>query len=294
MIKKATHYLVIVLLAFVVSLSYQLFVFPNRFAPAGLNGLCTIVQHLFGISIGYLNLLINIPLAVAVYCLVSKHFAIRSMVYALSFSGFTLLLEQADLSAFAYATGNSSLLGPLVAGLISGASFALLGKVMSSSGGTEFVAKLIHRKFPHVNFYWVVFSLDCSVAALSYFVFGYKMEPVLLCILYCYASSSIRDQIAQKSRSAIRFEIITDQPEELSQAIIQRLHHSVTLLPAKGMYSGKETSLLVCVVNKSQTAALISVINDFPGSFATFGRATAVIGNFKRLDSRGKPEKQVL
>ena len=46
---------------------------------------------------------------------------------------------------------------------------------------------------------------------------------------------------------------------------------------------------MVCVVNKSQTAAMISVINDFPGSFATFGRATAVIGNFKRLDSRGKP-----
>ena len=49
-------------LACVMGISYQIFVFPNAFAPAGINGLATILQYLLHISIGYLSLLINLPL----------------------------------------------------------------------------------------------------------------------------------------------------------------------------------------------------------------------------------------
>ena len=71
MSKKIFHYAVIVVVALMMATSYQLFVFPNSFAPAGINGICTMIQHLFGVSIGYLSLLINLPLAIAVYILIS-------------------------------------------------------------------------------------------------------------------------------------------------------------------------------------------------------------------------------
>ena len=48
--KVALTYLLIIGTAFVCALNYQLFVFPNSFAPAGLNGLCTMVQYVFGIK----------------------------------------------------------------------------------------------------------------------------------------------------------------------------------------------------------------------------------------------------
>ena len=60
------------------------------------------------------------------------------------------------------------------------------------------------------------------------------------------------------------------------------------------MYSGKQTNVLICVINRSQIAVLKNVIRQFPGSFAVFSHATGVVGNFKRLDSHGLPEKQVL
>ena len=61
--KKTLTYIVIVGLAMVSALNYQLFIFPNRFAPAGLNGLCTMIQYVTGITVSSLNLLINLPLA---------------------------------------------------------------------------------------------------------------------------------------------------------------------------------------------------------------------------------------
>ena len=294
MSKKIFHYAVIVVVALMMATSYQLFVFPNSFAPAGINGICTMIQHLFGVSIGYLSLLINLPLAIAVYILISRPIAIRSMLYCLCFSGFTILLENLDLSAFVYSTANSALLGPAVAGLIAGTAGALLHRVEANVGGTDFVAALIYKYHPQVNFFWVVFILNISVAIVSYFVYNFKMEPVLLCIIYSYASSTVRDRFAQKSRSAIRCEIVTDRPNELGKALIERLHHSATVIPAKGMYSGRKTHMLVCVVNQSQVAALNAVLKDFPGSFAITSQVANVTGNFKRLDSHGMPEWDVL
>lgn len=294
MSKKIFHYAVIVVVALMMATSYQLFVFPNSFAPAGINGICTMIQHLFGVSIGYLSLLINLPLAIAVYILINRPIAIRSMLYCLCFSGFTILLENLDLSAFVYSTANSALLGPAVAGLIAGTAGALLHRVEANVGGTDFVAALIYKYHPQVNFFWVVFILNISVAIVSYFVYNFKMEPVLLCIIYSYASSTVRDRFAQKSRSAIRCEIVTDRPNELGKALIERLHHSATVIPAKGMYSGRKTHMLVCVVNQSQVAALNAVLKDFPGSFAITSQVANVTGNFKRLDSHGMPEWDVL
>jgi len=60
-LKKVWTYFVVALIAFVVAVNYELFVFPNSFAPSGINGICTMIQHVFGISVGYLSLLVNIP-----------------------------------------------------------------------------------------------------------------------------------------------------------------------------------------------------------------------------------------
>ena len=296
MVKKFLTYLMIILMAFLGAMNYQLFVFPNSFAPAGLNGICTMIQHLSGLSIGYLNLLINIPLALAVFVLVSKPQALRSMVYTLAFSVFTLILEQVDLSSFAYdtANGSSTILGPVVAGIITGFASGILFRGGANTGGTEFVASLIHKKNPQVNFFWVIFALNISVAGLSYFVYGFQMEPVLLCILYSFASSTVRDRMSQNSRSAVRFEIVTEDPQKLSDAIIRSLHHSSTMIPAKGMYSGRDTNVLICVVNKSQVAELLSIVKAHPSSFVIMSHVAQVIGNFKKLDSRGKEQTSMI
>ena len=142
--KKIWTYLVIALVALGASVNYELFVFPNQFAPSGLNGICTMVQYVTGISVGYLSLLINVPLAIWCYIEVSKPVAIRSMVYVITFSLGLLLLDHVDLSAFAYATenGTSKILGPLVAGIIQGYVYSILVKASAYSGGTDFVSAI--------------------------------------------------------------------------------------------------------------------------------------------------------
>ena len=294
--KKAVTYLLIVGLALLNATSYQLFIFSNRFAPAGLNGICTMIQHIFGINVGYLSLLINIPLALWTYFKVGKSIAVRSMLYVAAFSLFLIVLERLDLSGLAYETANgtSKILGPLCAGLINGVVYSTLVKTSASSGGTDFVAAIIHKDRPELNFFYIVFTINVLVAFASYFVYDYQIEPVILCILYSFMSSTVSDRMRKSGRSAVRCEIITDYPQEISAAIIRDLHHSATLIPAKGMYSGRETNILICIVNKTQLPALSNLIQDFPRTFAVISSANEVLGNFKRIDSRGHREVEFL
>ena len=292
--KKLFTYLFIVGVALVYALSYTLFVFPNKFAPAGLSGICTMLQYVFGINVGYLTLIINIPLAIWVYFAVSKPLAVRSMVFVVVYSVALVVLEHLDLSAFAYSGDSSRIMGPLVAGIINGACYAQLLKASAYTGGTDFVAALIHKNHPEKSIFGLIFAMNAVVAVVSYFVYDYKMEPVILCILYSFASSTLSERVTKSGRTAVRCEIITDRPQEISDAIIGKLRHSATLIPAKGMYSGKETNVLICVVNKTQVAALSAIIRSVPNTFAVFSQANEVMGNFLKIDEDGEEEVEFL
>lgn len=295
-VKKFWTYLVIAGVAMIGAVNYELFVFPNQFAPAGLNGICTMIQYVTGISVGYLSLLVNVPLAIWCYIEVSKPVALRSMVYVITFSLGLILLDHVNLSAFAYSTenGTSKILGPLVAGVIQGYVYSILVKASAYTGGTDFVSAIVHKHSPQMGFFGVTFTLNACVAVCSYFVYGYQMEPVILCILYSFMSTTVGERLMKSGRSAIAFEIITDYPEEISQEIIRNIHHTTTLIPGKGMYSGRETSVLLCVVNKTQVAAVNQIIHQYPNTFAIVNPVSEILGNFRKLSSSGKEIAEVL
>ena len=290
--RKGVTYLFIVAIALLAALNYRIFIFPNRFAPSGINGICTMIQYIFGINVGYLSLLINIPLAWMAFRKVGKSLALRGMLYVASFSLALILLENVDLCRFAYETenGTSRILGPLIAGCISGFSYAQLVRLSGCTGGMDYVSAVIHKYNPEMNFFTINFALNVMVAISSYFVYDYEMEPVILCILNAFMATTVSDKMMRGSRSAVRFEIVTDYPREISKAIIEKLHHSATLVPAKGMYKGREKNILICVVNNTQAAALSAIIRKFPNTFAVMSNVSAVMGNFKHIDKEGNRE----
>ena len=130
---------------------------------------------------------------------------------------------------------------------------------------------------------WLIFSLNAAVAVLSFFVYGYQFEPVILCLIYCYLTSAIGDLILKGGKSAMKFEVITREPEELSRQLIQRLRHSVTLLQAEGMYSETPRFLLICVVNRHQVVQFQEVLAQFPDTFAYVSNVNETLGNFQRV-----------
>lgn len=274
---------IIAALALVMAISYQVFVFPNAFAPAGINGIATILQYLLHVSIGYLSLLINLPLILIVWKKVDPDFARKTLTFTLSFSIANLVLGHMDLGAIAYHTTSSAILGPVAAGVVSGAVYGWVIRQNGSTGGTDIVAAWVRKKRPEASLVWVIFTLNATVAVLSFFVYSYQFEPVILCLIYCYLSSSISDTILKGGKSAMKFEVITRQPEALSHQLLQQLHHGVTVLQAEGMYSETPRCLLICVVNRHQVVQFREILSQFPDTFAYVSSVSETMGNFKHV-----------
>ncbi len=280
-----SDYLPIVFCALLMAISYALFVFPNAFAPAGVNGIITMVQYLFHISIGYLSLAINLPLIFLAWKKLGRSFAARSLVFVVVFSVATLVLKNMDLSSISYHTdnGTSLILGPVAAGVISGYVYGTVLYRGGSTGGMDIIAAWVRTKRPETSFVWIIFCLNASVAAISFFVYGYQFEPVIMCMIYCYVSSQISDRMLRGNKKALKFEVITDRAEELSEVLISQMRHGVTVIPAEGMYSKTEKKLLLCIVNKHQVVQFQRLLAQFPGTFGYVTEVSETMGNFKHI-----------
>lgn len=285
-IQAVRSYGLIVLFALFAAVNYEIFILNNAFAPAGINGIATMIQYKLGISVGYLNLLFNIPLCLIAIFFVEREFITKSLTYTLAFSGFLLLFKNGyiDLSRFVYVTANgtSTILAPIAAGVLNGLLFTSVIKTGGSMGGMDIVAACIRKVKPHLNMNTVIFSLNTSVALISYFVYDFNVEPVILCILYCFISSQMSEKLMQGVKRAVKFEIVSNHYEEISKEIIEELHHSVTVMPATGMYTHKETKLMVCVVTKREVHDLQQILAKYPGTFAYTSNVTETMGNFMR------------
>ena len=283
--KTLKSYLTVAALALLMAMSYECFVFPNSFAPAGINGLATIIQYLFHINIGCFSLLINVPLILLAWRKLDPDFARKSLLFVAVFSCITLTLSQSDLGPLVYHTenGTSALLGPVAAGVVSGFVYGLVIRQNGSTGGTDIIAAWVQRKHPEASLVWLIFGLNASVAILSFFVYGCQFEPVILCLIYCYLSSHISDTILKGGKTALKFEVITCHAEPLANRLLQELHHGVTVLPARGMYSDTPRMLLVCVVNRHQIVRFQKILREFPDTFAYVSSVNETLGNFKKV-----------
>lgn len=279
-------YIALAGLAVLMALNYQIFILHNAFAPAGINGIATMVQYVFDFSIGYMSLIINAPLAIFAFFAVDRQFALKNFTFVIVFSVATLLLQNhVDLSHFIYHTGDSrsTLLAPVASGVVNGFIYGWAIRLGGSTGGTDFIAAYVHKRRPEYSLVRVLFVFNVSVALLSYFVYDFNMEPIILCIAYCFITTNVSDRMLKSGEQALKVEIITAHPEEIIKALIEGLRHSVTIIDVKGGYSGENKTMLVCVINMHQIAQMTDIIRNFSDTFACVSNVNKTLGNFKRI-----------
>jgi len=285
--KTAYLYVCIVAAALLLALNYHIFIVPNHFAPAGLNGIATMVQYKTGFSISYMSLLINIPLSAAAYFLVQKAFAMRTLVFSLVYSCAYLVLQNFDFASIQYnADGHDTIYPVIISGIISGAVYGICFKHNGSTGGTDIVSRYINKIKPQTNFFIVTFILNAVVAFASLFVYaegGVDYKPVALCITYCFISNFVGNYILKGTKTAFKFTVITSHADEILYDISTVLRHGATRLTATGAYTNTEKSVLLCVVNKHQLNDFQNILNRYDDTFSFYEVINETFGNFKRI-----------
>ena len=276
-----------ILAGVIVGSAYFFFQNSNGFAPGGVGGLATITHYLLSDAVSWSVLMIafNLPIFVLVSIFVNKKLGIMLSIYMLVQSFMPEVWTA--LGARAYSAANNVddfnvVFACIATGVISGFGFSLMLRHFGASGGTYGISALLKKARPELNIAYVSFIMDASVVAIAFFVYGMRITPVICTLLNLFVANVIVDHGLSGIKNGYKFEIITSHPAEISEELLNRLHHGVTEVRAHGMYSDSEKFMLVCIINKRQIGEMMRIIKQYPDTFASFEKVNEVFGNFKR------------
>ena len=290
--KKAWGYLQIVFSAILLAFVYYVFIVTNNFAPAGLNGIATMIQYKTGFSISYMSLVINVPLSVFAFFFVQREFALKTLLFSLVYSFSFLFLQNSNLSFIQYVTlGHDTVYPVILSGVLAGTVYGICFKNNASTGGTDIISRYINKIRPDTNFFAVTFTLNAVVAVASIFVYSdgaFNYKPMALCIIYCFISTYIGNLLLKTTKTAYKFTVITTHRDEFIDEITRNLHHGCTEIDAIGTYTGVKKSVLICIINKHQLNDFQKIVSRYDDTFSYFEMVNETYGNFKNIKQSRK------
>lgn len=260
------------------SVAVLLFLTENEISPGGLTGIATILNYLFSLPIGTVVFILNIPLLAAGFIKFGGVFIAKTAVATAVMS---LTLDISGL--FMPKMKIDPILAALFGGLLMGLGISLFMLRGATTAGTDIIAKLINRKFPHLTVGRLMLAADAAVVGLSALVYK-NMESALYAVIAIYASSRVMDLILYGADRGKIIYVITDNAKELSDSIMSLINRGVTLLDVTGAYTGTKRQMLMCTVRRHEVAAVCRLAtNCDKNAFIIVGEAGEVLGEgFKR------------
>mgnify|MGYP002599055623 FL=1 len=216
------------------------------FAPGGVSGLALILNHLWGLPVGIMTLVLNVPLVLISYKAVGKKFLLKTAVTMLISTFFLDLV----FPFFPLYRGQR-LLAAVYSGVLLGGGMVLFYLRGSSSGGIDFLTMAIKKKHPSFSLGKITLMIDLAVILLGWPVFG-DVDAVLYGLISTFVSVVVIDKVLYGIGAGTLAIIITSDGEKTAKAIRENADRGVTLLEATGGYTGQQKSVLLCACSKSE------------------------------------------
>ena len=255
-LNKLVDYTVMTLGAVSYALSVAIFTSPNNIAPGGLTGVGILLNYLFSLPIGTFILIMNVPLFVLGYRYLGRRFALKSLIGTVFVS-----LAIDFVTPFITHYKGDMMLASIYGGIFSGGGLALIFSRGGSTGGTDIIAALIHKRFPQFSIGIIILVSDALVVAASALVYS-SIESALYAAISIFVSSKLIDLIiygTSRNNGKLML-IVTDMPNAILPMLLNRISRGVTLLDAIGGYSGSDKKLLICALRPNQVFKAKSII----------------------------------
>ena len=281
MVRLREHWLsaaITVMTAFLVGLGMHVFIYPNNFAPSGVDGLAAMLQKLTGLNAGIFTLAINLPLLLGAWFVLKKRYVLLTVLYTVSLSLFLLIFEWVGM--YRYVAESDLLLPVLLGGVAQGLTGIML-RIGSSSGGVDVMGSMIQKKLPHLDVEKIIAAISVVILAISFLVYG-NLQSVLLSVIEVFVCERVTARILRSSRNAVKFEIVTEHVDAIKEDILHRVGHGATVLVGKGLYTEQEKQVIFCVVNYRQIHAFLKVLSQYPDTFVYYSDVMGVRGSFDR------------
>ena len=255
------------------ALALDLFYVHNNIAAGGLAGIGTVLNSLFGLPVGAVVFILNIPICLWGLTVKGKGYIIMSLIAVGVYS--TIV----DVLAFLPSVTDDKLVAVICGGILYGVAASCSVKAQISAGGTDLLAKLIITKVRHVSLGTLLMIIDGSIVALAMVAYG-EIESGIYAILAIAVTSIVTDKINSGFNKADMFYIFANKNlDKIAHAILYDMERGATCLTGTGMYAGAERKILLVVVKPNEMPRLKAIVHKYdPTAFIILTSAFEIIG----------------
>jgi uncharacterized membrane-anchored protein YitT (DUF2179 family) len=182
----------------------------------------------------------------------------------------------------------------LFAGMCTGLSSAIAYKFETSAGGFDIVSYYVSlRKSTTAGKYSVM--INAVIITMFYLIYGFgggtssgfagystwatAFACVFFSVVYLFTVMLVVDAINVRNKK-VQIEVNTTN-QELPRLLLARIPHGLTVVKAKGAYSGQDRLLLYLVVSSLEVKSALKLIKEVdPTSFVTVKSLIQVYGRF--------------
>lgn len=270
----ANRMLLIVVGATLSSIGLEIFLVPNNIIDGGVIGISMITSYLSGLPLGIFTFLLNIPFLIIGYKQIGKSFVLSTVFAVACLSvGVSVLHPIPGLT-------HDVFLAAVFGGIINGMGVGLIIRAGGSLDGTEIVAIILDKKISF-SIGEIVMFLNCFILIGAGFV--YEWDRAMYSLITYFIAFKVIDIIVEGLDESKAVMVVSDQYQEITEAILARLGRGVTMLNGQGGFSKVPTNVIYAVISRLEIAKMKSIVLDFdPDALITIGSVEVAGKKYKK------------
>ena len=245
-----------------VAASFNVLVMPSS-VVYGMNGVGVMLNSVFSFDPSLVILIGSLILLILSRLLLGRKQTAMSIVGSLLLPLLIKLTE--NLGDIIKLDEGDPLLIVIMGAVLTGIGLGFVFKSGFSTGGTDILNQIVSKYFK-MSIGKAMFFTDGIIVACSILVFG--PTKFMYSIISLYIISMMTDKVILGISNSKTFYIITKHELEIKEFITNYLSHGVTILDARGGYTGKSEKVIMCIIpTKEYFVAKEGIHNIDPEAF---------------------------
>ena len=230
---------------------------PNHFAFGGTSGLSVLLAAMFPqFNVGFFMWVLNLVLVALGFLFLGISCMGWTVFSSIALSFYVSVCEAIWPMPAPFT--DDTLLELIFAVLLPAVGAAIVFNIGASTGGTDIVAMILTRHS----------SLNIGSALMASDI-----------LIVCGAASFVVDGVIESINQRKVCTVVTSNPEDVTDFILDTLHRSATIEEAQGAYTGKELTVVMTVLTRREATLLRNFLrlND-NHAFITIVNSSEIIG----------------
>ena len=234
--------------SFLIAIGIYNFATASEFPVTGITGIAQVLYIYFGLPIGTMTTIINIPIILACVKVLGVKFVVKSLK-TLLISNFFMDVVAPLLPIYE----GDLMLSSICMGLFAGLGYALIFMRDSSTGGVDFISLTIRALKPHISLGRIIVIVDCALLLVCGFLLGGNVDKIIYGLISTYIVSIVVDKVMYGFEAGKVTLIVTDHGHEVAKKIHELTDRGATLIKAEGSYTKDDKEVVMCACSYKQT-----------------------------------------